>query len=84
MWAFSKVLRLGTIGAIRHVVLEGAGVAVLPEYLVRGDLEKKRLVRLFPRSPLTRDWFRLIWRDRHALSTELETLASDLRRLPLR
>lgn len=82
-WRFSRYEYLGTIGAIRLRVLEGAGVAVLPEYYVREDLRTKRLKQLFSDRELVRDQFRLVWRQHHPLREELEVFASDLRRIPL-
>ena len=34
--------------ALRHVALQGLGVALLPEILCRDELREGRLVRLFP------------------------------------
>lgn len=82
-WTFGKLEYLGTIGAIRLRVLQGAGVAVLPRYFVDGDLRARRMVRLVPRTQLQRDAFRLIWRAHHPRETELRVLARDLARLPL-
>jgi DNA-binding transcriptional LysR family regulator len=59
---FRRVLMMGTIAAIRALVLQGGGVAVLPSYLVAADLRAKRLVRLLPRTELASDYFRLIFR----------------------
>lgn len=84
IWPFARVEHLGTIAAIRHRVLEGAGVAVLPEYFVREDLARRRLRRLFPRRALPSDVFRLVWRAGHARERELAALAAELRRRPLR
>jgi DNA-binding transcriptional LysR family regulator len=83
-WPFAKVEYLGGIGGIRHRVLEGERVAVLPEYFVRQDLKKKRLVRLMAGTPLRSDAFRLIWRSGHPRENSLLDLASDLRTFPLR
>ncbi len=46
--AFAGLRRMGTIAAIRARVLEGSGIAVLPEYLVRPDLAARRLVVVLP------------------------------------
>jgi LysR family glycine cleavage system transcriptional activator len=59
---FANITRLGTIAAIHARVLACGGVAVLPEYLVRDDLARKRLSRVFPRVNLLPDWFRLVFR----------------------
>lgn len=83
-WTFARIERLGTIGAIRMRVLEGAGVAVLPRYLVARDLARGRLVEPLPRLRLTSDFFRLVWRAGHPRERELAELAERLRALPLR
>ncbi len=59
---FSRVVRLGTIAAIRQQVLRGKGVAVLPEYFISKDLQADRLVRLLPRVRPLSDSFRLVFR----------------------
>lgn len=83
-WTFQRIEHLGTIGAIRLRVLQGAGVAVLPLYFVKADLQARRLVRVLPKLRLQRDAFRLVWRAGHPRKNELAELATDLRRLPLR
>ena len=83
-FAFASIRSLGTIAAIRARVLEGAGVAVLPRYFVEKDLAAGRLTRILPRLRLLRDAFRLVWRAQHPLERELQALALELRRLPLR
>jgi DNA-binding transcriptional LysR family regulator len=83
VWQFGAVQHLGAIAAVRARVLEGAGIAVLPYYFVRQDLERKRLVRLIPKTKLPSDWFRLVWRSGHAREAELRQIASELCELPL-
>jgi LysR family glycine cleavage system transcriptional activator len=81
---FARVVRLGAIGAIWQRVREGAGVAVLPEYLIRGDLQKKRLVPILPSiTPLT-DYFRLVFRSDDPRRSLFEALATHLSDSPLR
>ena len=75
---------LGTIAAMRLVVLEGRGVAVLPEYLVRADLAKKRLVRLLPSITPLGDHFRLLHRRDDPRRALFESLARTLLEHPLR
>lgn len=82
-WTFARVELLGTIGAIRMRALEGAGVAVLPRYLVGNDLERGRLVEPLPKVRLRSDFFRLVWREGHPRESELTALAESLRALPL-
>lgn len=84
VWGFSRTEYLGTIAAVRQRVLLGAGVTVLPRYFIEKDLKAKRLVPLFPRVALPRDFFRLIWREGQAREPELQELAEALRRFPLR
>jgi DNA-binding transcriptional LysR family regulator len=83
-WAFNHVQFLGTIGPVRSRLLEGAGVAVLPEYFVRGDLARGRLVELLSRTKMASDWFRLLWRRGSMRETVLRQLASELLEHPLR
>lgn len=83
-WSFARVEYLGTIGAIRLRVLEGAGVAVLPRYFVGPDLAARALVKLMPRVEPRSDAFRLLWRADHPRESELRELAAELRAIPLR
>ena len=83
-YEFSRIVRLGAIGAIRLRALEGAGVAVLPEYLIRDDLKKKRFTRIMPSvTPLT-DYFRLVFRNDDPRRSVFESLAKHLGETPLR
>lgn len=59
---FGPLLSMGTIAAVRELVLQGEGVAVLPRYLVEHDLERRALARVLPRRALRSDWFRLFSR----------------------
>jgi len=81
---FARVQRLGTIAAIRALVLRGAGVAVLPEYYVRSDLERRRLVRILPTVEPLVDAFRLVFRADDPRRSVYEALAASMRRVPLR
>ncbi len=83
-WMFAEHEHLGTIGAVRARVLEGAGVAVLPRYFVEPDLQAGRVAALLPHTELRSDLFRLIWRSGHPLGEELRALAVELAALPLR
>lgn len=84
VWDFSRVEYLGTIGAVRLRVLEGAGVAVLPRYFIGPDLARKRLVEPLPKSRLQADHFRLLWRPGHPREPEVRRLAEQLAALPLK
>ena len=59
---FRSLRSMGTIDAIRAVVLSGEGVAVLPRYLIAGDLEHGRLQVLLTDVEPLHDWFRLVFR----------------------
>jgi DNA-binding transcriptional LysR family regulator len=81
---FGGVERLGTIEAIRQRVLHGAGVAVLPEYLVRKDLAARRLRRVFPSVDANADYFRLVFRRDDPGRAVYEALARRMLEFPLR
>ena len=83
-WAFEDTRYLGTIAAIRQRVLDAGGVAVLPEYFVRTDIKRRRLRVVLPSHKIQSDWFRLVWRTQHPRETELEEVAEELRKRPLR
>lgn len=82
--SFAHVMRVGTIGAIRELVLAGEGVAVLPAYLVRADLRARRLVKVFPRVTPIHDWFRLIYRREDPRASVFQAIATSLVGIPLR
>jgi len=81
---FQRVVRLGAIGPIRERALAGAGVAVLPEYLIKDDLAKKRFVRIMPTVTANADYFRLVFRNDDPRRSLFETLAKHLADAPLR
>jgi DNA-binding transcriptional LysR family regulator len=83
VWQFARVEYLGTIAAVRHRVLEGVGLAVLPRYFVRREVRTGDLRVLLPTLGLQRDFFRLVWRAGHPREAELRQLAADLRGRPL-
>jgi DNA-binding transcriptional LysR family regulator len=80
---FARVVRMGTIEAIRACVLRGMGVAVLPRYFVARDLAARKLARILPSWELQRDQFRLIFRRDDARRPLFEELAARLRASPL-
>jgi DNA-binding transcriptional LysR family regulator len=83
-WTFGDAEFLGTIAAMRHRALSGAGVAVLPRYFVGPDLVSGALVEVVPEvSPLS-DVFRLIWRKGHPEAKDLEKLGLELGEFELR
>lgn len=81
---FQRILRLGGIAAIRRRVLDGAGVAVLPRYLVNADLEARTMRVIFPSIEPLHDWFRLVFRADDPRRALYEKLAAHLVEAPLR
>jgi len=80
---FQNVLAMGTIDAIRALVLDGEGVAVLPAYRVDPDLRTGRLAPIFPSVKLVSDWFRLVFRADDPRRSLYERLAETLLAEPL-
>jgi DNA-binding transcriptional LysR family regulator len=81
---FGGWLWMGCIAAIRHQVLEGAGVAVLPEYFVRADVAARRLVKVLPRVVPVHDHFRLVFRAADPRRRVYDSLGKELAQVPLR
>ena len=75
---FGRLVRLGSIDAIRRRAVDGAGVAVLPAYLVEGDLARGALTRVMPTVALLHDWFRLVFRADDPKRSVYEKLAARL------
>jgi len=80
---FQRIVRLGSIEAIRARVLAGAGVAVLPLYQVAADLEARTVQRIFPKVVPLHDWFRLVFRADDARRPIYDKLAATMRAEPL-
>jgi DNA-binding transcriptional LysR family regulator len=80
---FDQVRACGVGAAIAQRVLAGAGVAVLPTYMIRAELASRALVRLLPKVRLLSDSFRLLYRKGHRFEDGLRELAAFLRRRPL-
>ncbi len=76
---FEGMVSFGGIDAIRARVLAGAGVAVLPLYLVQGDLKKGTLKEVLPNVKPVHDWFRLVFRANDPRRPLFESLAESLR-----
>jgi len=74
---------LGTIEAIRSMVLEGQGVAVLPLYLVQSDLKEGRLDVILPNHVPDHDFFRLIFRRSDPRVAFFRGLAARMQQHPL-
>ena len=81
---FGGLRVMGSIAAIRLLVVAGEGVAVLPYYLIAEDLEAGRLVRLFPDVELLGDYFRLIYRHDDPRVGVYEQVAAFMADQPLR
>ncbi len=81
---FGRVVRLGSVAAIRSRALEGAGVAVLPRYLIEADLKARALKRILPGTALLHDWFRLVFRADDPRRLLYQQLAERLTESPLR
>ncbi len=79
----ANVRYMGTIEAIRGVVLAGEGVAVLPAYLARPDLAAGRLRAVLPSIEPAHDWFRLIVRVDDPRRAFLQKLANTMKEHPL-
>ncbi|MAD61708.1 MAG: hypothetical protein CMH49_09415 [Myxococcales bacterium] len=82
-WLFKGYELMGTIAAVRSRVLEGVGIAVLPLYFVKDDLEIGALTSIAVNHTLKHDFFRLIWREDLIYKTALSELANDLQTVPL-
>ncbi len=82
-WRFQRTEYLGTIGAVRLRMLQGAGIGVLPGYFVARDLREAVLRRILPRVTLRMDHFRLVWRRDHPKVQDIQRLGADLKRVPL-
>jgi DNA-binding transcriptional LysR family regulator len=82
-WSFAAIRHLGTIAAVRAWVVAGGGVAVLPAYFVREDLEAGRLREVLSATSAASDWFRLVWRAGHPAEDALVRVAQVLRARPL-
>ncbi|QDG53556.1 LysR family transcriptional regulator [Persicimonas caeni] len=80
---FDQVWMCGAGGAMHRLVLDAAGVAVLPLYMVEDDLQEGRLVRLLPEVELLSDSFRLLYRDSSSLQGVLWRFAEFMRGRPL-
>lgn len=81
---FGTVLRVGTIAAIREIVLRGDGVAVLPEYFVAKDLKAKKLAKVMPKVKPLADHFRLVFRADDPRRSAYASIAETMLKVPLR
>jgi len=81
--SFQQTRYMGTVAAIRATVLEGHGVAVLPEYLVGEDIAAGRLEVLLPEIEPQHDWFRLLFRRDDPRVSLFRALAKTMSQEPL-
>ncbi|MCB9641170.1 MAG: LysR family transcriptional regulator [Myxococcales bacterium] len=81
--SFGAFRLCGAGSAIHYMLLRGLGVAVLPHYMVRADLEAGRLQQLLPDYPLLSDSFRLIFSRDAIFHAQLRQFANFLRERPL-
>ena len=81
--SFGQTRIMGTTAAIRMLVLAGEGVAVLPYYLMKNDLDAGTCVQLFTDVELNQDYFRLMYRRDDPNIEVYETLAACIREQPL-
>ena len=80
---FGQFRIMGTISAIRAMLLADRGVAVLPYYLVKPDLDGGCLQRIFPNVRLRTDYFRLMFRRDDPNRSVYAELANIIRTQPL-
>jgi len=80
---FRSLRTMGTVSAIREVVVAGQGVAVLPEYLIRADLDAGRLQPVLPQIELLSDYFRLVHRRDDPRAVLLRDVVSIMSSQPL-
>jgi DNA-binding transcriptional LysR family regulator len=80
---FGRIVRLGGIEAIRQLVTAGAGVAVLPAYLVERELEGRKFRRILPNVEALHDYFRLVFRADDPRRPFYDKLAASMLESPL-
>ena len=80
---FARLVRLGSIEAIRLRVAAGAGVAVLPAYLVEREIATRKFRRIFPKVQALDDYFRLVFRADDPRRPFYDKLAASMLESPL-
>jgi DNA-binding transcriptional LysR family regulator len=80
---FAETRLCGAGMAMRLLVLDGLGVAVLPRYMVERDLAENRLQEIVTDEPLLSDSFRLIYRQTSVFQSAIQHVAQFLRGRPL-
>ncbi len=81
---FRGLRQLGTIAAIKALVLDGQGIAVLPKYLVADDLAANKLSVILPTVTPNSDYFRLIYLGSDRRQALYQSIASLMANQPLR
>jgi len=81
---FQGLRQLGTISAIKALVLSGHGIAVLPRYLVDLELDSGALEIILPEVSPLNDYFKLIYRNNDRRQALYQTLAGIMAQEPLR
>ena len=81
---FRGLRQLGTIAAIKALVLDGQGISVLPRYLVADDLSNNRLCEVLPEVTPNSDYFRLIYLGSDRRQALYQTLAGLMASQPLK
>ena len=80
---FGRIVRLGTVDAIRQRVAAKAGIAVLPAYLVQRELKSGAFRKVLPKVSCIHDYFRLVFRTDDPRRTIYEGLARTMLENPL-
>jgi len=81
---FSDVWFLGSSLLMTRAIVQGFGVGIIPEYLAKPHLDKKRLTRIKLPVKLASDNFRLIYARQKNIAIRIERLAQELKRTGLR
>jgi LysR family transcriptional regulator, glycine cleavage system transcriptional activator len=80
---FARLRSFGLSAAVRRMVLEGRGVAVLPAHLVERDLERKKLVRILPEIEPIGNSFRFVYQREDTRKPLFDEIARVLMTLPI-
>jgi DNA-binding transcriptional LysR family regulator len=81
---FRRLRQLGTIAAIKSLVLSGQGIAVLPRYLIEVELANGTLQVILPEITPLNDYFKLIYRNDDRRQALYQSLAGIMAAEPLR
>jgi len=81
---YRDVWFLGSTNLMMEAVTRGHGVAIVPEYLARYQLESGKLNVILPEVRIEPDYFRLIYRQDRNIDESMEFLGQALRKIGLR